>query len=144
MEERLVREASGAGGAAGQEVTKERGQAGVTRGRRRGHVFESCLTQEVGPGMKVIDRISLENPEEGPPPCPIYREAQHSPPDAWMGEQEGMLLACLQGSRSSLGTRVLRPPPPHHSHSGASACCVEQGDSLPLSVTPTTEFLSPP
>ena len=54
VEERLVREASGAGGWQ-EEVTKERGQAGVTRGRRRGHVFESCLTQEVGPGVKVID-----------------------------------------------------------------------------------------
>ena len=45
VEERLVREASGAGGR----------QEEVTRGRRRGHVFESCLTQEVGPGVKVID-----------------------------------------------------------------------------------------
>ena len=54
-------------GAGGEEVSKERGQAGVTGGRRQGHVFESCLTQELGPGVKVIDRISLENPKEGHP-----------------------------------------------------------------------------
>lgn len=54
-------------GAGGEEVSMERGQAGVTGGRRRGHVFESCFTQELGPDVKVIDRISLENHEEGQP-----------------------------------------------------------------------------
>lgn len=120
------------GEAAGEEVTKERGQAGVTRGRRRGHVFESCLTQEVGPGVKVINRISLENPEEGPPlALSTGKPSTALLMPGWVS-RKACCWPAFRGHAPLWVPESSGPPPPCHTHSRASACCVEQGDSHPL------------